>query len=383
MSKVAITKAGNTYESIKRAVFEAIDMAGGLETQIKNGDRILIKPNMVDLPPQRLNGAITRWEVSAAVAEYVCECNGRPFIADSSSIGVPTRAVFEFCNYDEVKRLGFEYFDLKEQNPAVISAPNGKKIKELQTWDKVVEADAVITVPIMKTHDQLEVTLGVKNIKGVIRDEQKKFLHKVGVVDGVVDVFQAINPIFCLTDATVGQEGFGPVYGNPVSMGLIIASKDTVASDAVSSVVMGLPADISPVTVEAAARKLGEMDLNKIEIVGESIEAVQKRFVRFSEFGLPASIPEFNFIIGENACTGCRDTIYSTLFQLEEFKTQEDIAGLNVVVGDVKELPEHCNEKNTVLVGNCAGRHSKRGEWVKGCPPNRVYIHEAFKRLKS
>ena len=382
MSRVAVIKAGETYEEIRKAVYEAIDQAGGLAEQIKNGDRVLIKPNIVDMPPERLNGAVTRWEVSAAAAEYVRECGGKPFIADSSSIGVSTRSVFEFCGYDSLKKLGLEYLDLKEQVPVTVPAPGGKRIKELQTWDKVAETDAVITVPVMKTHDQLEVTLGVKNIKGVIRDEQKKFLHKAGVVEGVVDVFQTVRPVFCITDATVGQEGFGPVYGNPVPLGLIVASRDTVACDAVSSAIMGLPADISPVTAEAALRNLGEIRLENIEIAGESIETVKRRFLRFSECGYPEGIPEFHFIVGENACTGCRDTMHSTLFQLKEFGTEQDIAGLNVVVGGISDLPEGCSKANTVLVGNCAGRHREKGEWVKGCPPNRVFIHQALKKLQ-
>lgn len=94
MSRVAVIKSGVTYKEIRKAVFEAVDRAGGLVERIKNGDRVLIKPNMVDIPPERLNGAVTRWEVSAAAAEYVRECGGRPFIADSSSIGVSTRSVF-------------------------------------------------------------------------------------------------------------------------------------------------------------------------------------------------------------------------------------------------------------------------------------------------
>lgn len=383
MSSVSIVKCGKEYNEIREGVFNAIELIGGLEDIIKPGFRVLVKPNIVDKPQQRLNGAVTRWEVTAAVCEAVAACGAIPFVGDSSSIGVDTDDVFDFCGYDNVTRMGYEVIDFKDQPSEKIPVENGKKITEISTYKVVKEADAVITVPIMKTHDQLEVTLGVKNIKGIINDSQKKLLHKIGVVDGVVDVFQTVKPVLCITDATVGQEGFGPLFGTPVEMGLIVASKDTVACDAISSMIMGHPADISPVTLEAAKRNLGEIDFNKIEVLGESIDTVKRRFKRFSEVGWPKGIPEFNFIVGENSCTGCRDTMYSTLFQLKEYGTEQKIGGLNVVVGSPEQIPDFCNKNNTVLVGNCSGKFQESGEWVKGCPPNRVYIHEAFEKLQT
>lgn len=71
---------------------------------------------------------------------------------------------------------------------------NGVVFDKINTWELVRDADAIITVPVMKTHGQTEVTLGMKNLKGLLIDPQKKDFHKRGLIEGVVDWCLHLKP---------------------------------------------------------------------------------------------------------------------------------------------------------------------------------------------
>jgi len=75
----------------------------------------------------------------------------------------------------------------------------------------------------------------------------------------------------------------GEVYetsGNPVEMNLIIAGRDPVAVDAVGAAVIGIPPEDVKHLSLAEKKGLGTCDLNQIEIIGEPIERVRKKFKR-------------------------------------------------------------------------------------------------------
>ncbi len=158
MSVVSIEKTkGNDYESIRSTVRKCIDDIGGLSDIIKPRYKVLIKPNFVAVPDDRCSGGVTRWEVVKAIAERVKEEGAIPIIAESSAAGVDTEQVIQKCEYQQLRDEGYEVIDLKKRKITKIPVENGKVIDAMTTWDLVAEADAVITVPVMKTHDQTEV----------------------------------------------------------------------------------------------------------------------------------------------------------------------------------------------------------------------------------
>lgn len=374
MSVVSIHKTGaDTYEEIKKTVWQVIDDLGGLSDIIKPGYKVLIKPNFVAVPKERLSGGVTRWEVVKAVAERVKEEGANPFIAESAAAGVDTEEVIQACGYQQLRDEGYEVIDLKSRPSAKIPVENGKVIDAMNTWDLVKEADAVISVPVMKNHDQTEVTLGMKNLKGLIADGQKKLFHRKGVVNGVVDIIQTIKPVLEIIDGTFCQQGLGPIYGETLEMDLIVGSKDIVSCDSVGSAIMGYEVDAPMITVEAYKRRLGEMNLDKIEIKGETIESVYHRFKRSSEVTIPG-LPPYTMIFDKGACTGCRNTVISALMDLKADGLEKYLDGKYIVVGPVKELPPEATKENTVLVGQCTKKMEDKGTWVPGCPPGNVFV---------
>jgi len=380
LSIVAIvkTKTGGP-KGIEKAVRQAITLAGGLQDIVKPHNLVLIKPNLVAVPLNRLTGAITRWEVCKAVADVVIEMGARPVIAESSAAGVDTEKVITAGQYDILRENGYKVVDLKRAQKCKILCPTGIVFKELNSWELVTQADVIISVPVMKTHDQTEVTLSLKNLKGLIDDQQKKEFHKQGLLEGVVDLALSIKPKFTVFDGTIGQEGLGPIFGNPVKMGLIIASRDLVAADAVGSEIMGYnPRDVM-ITVRAAARGLGVMDLNQIEIKGTPIHEVRRRFQRSCETTIEG-LPPFELMLDEGACTGCRNTVISAIMDMKSQNLQDFLNGKFIVAGPVQEskLPCGANQGDIVLVGMCAKHLQNRGNYVPGCPPNNIFVVKAI-----
>ncbi len=377
MSTVSIVKTkGNEEKDIDVAVRESIQLIGGLEDIIKPGNLVLIKPNLVAPGTERLSGAITRYEICKSIADMVKEVGAQPVIAESSAAGVDTEKVIVFGEYDKLREQGYEVVNLKKTERKKISIDTGKIVQTLDSWELVAKADVIVSVPIMKTHDQTDVTLSIKNLKGLIQDNQKKKFHTLGVFEGVVDIIECLKPRLTVIDGTVGQEGLGPVFGHPVELGVIVASKDLVAADAVTSAVMGYddPSEVK-ITRIANGRGLGEMDLNKIEIKGEKIENVRHRFKRASEVEIEG-VPPFTLIDHEGACTGCRTTIISAIMDMKADNIEHFLEGKTIVIGPLPEaeLPKDVKKEDLVLMGACTRHLKDYGTYVKGCPPNNIWV---------
>ena len=216
MSTVSIRKThGEDYASIKTVVDQVIADLGGLEDIIKPGYKVIIKPNLVACPTERLSGGVTRWEVCLAIYEAVKAVGGEPVIAESSAAGADTELTIAKCGYQELRDKGIPVIDLKQKENArcTVDIENGVVFNKINTWELVRDCDAIITVPVMKTHDQTEVTLGMKNLKGLLIDTQKKDFHKKGLIEGVVDWCLHLKPCLEIIDGTYGQQGLGGYVG--------------------------------------------------------------------------------------------------------------------------------------------------------------------------
>lgn len=374
MSVVSIQKtAGNDYASIKAAVDKVIEQLGGLEDIIKPGDKVIIKPNLVATPTERLSGGVTRWEVCKAVYEAVKAVGADAIIAESSAAGADTESVIQKCGYQALRDEGIAVIDLKKEKTCEIPVENGVLAKTIKTWEIIRDADAIITVPVMKTHDQTEITLGMKNCKGMLTDVNKKRFHSMGLVESVCDLVQTLRPVLEIIDGTFGQQGLGPIFGETKEMALIVGSKDLVACEAVTSLIMGYEIDEVNITVSAYKRGLGEKDISKIQVVGRQIDEVKSRFKRSCEVEIEGLPPSYNLIFDEQACTGCRNTVISSLMDMKAQELFPYLENMNVIVGPCKEedLPEGATPENTVCVGLCTKKLAEAREFrlAVGCPP--------------
>ena len=252
-----------------------------------------------------------------------------------------------------------------------VPIPKGKALKEVSLPKIVLDADVIISVPKMKTHDSAKVTLSLKNMKGVLPDIYKRKLHHVfGVFQGVADLCTLVKPALAVVDGIIGMEGLGPADGEPVKMGLIIAGKDLVAVDTVTSAVMGFEKEEYGCIDAAAKAGLGTADLSEIDVVGEPISKVQRRFKRVEEAMAEMSFPEgFQLIMDEKTCSGCRNIVTEVLMAVKDANQLDRAAGWTVIAGKLDKLPD-VDRGKLLLVGVCTAKFRNEGIFVGGCAPN-------------
>ncbi|RLB15654.1 MAG: hypothetical protein DRG63_06525 [Deltaproteobacteria bacterium] len=377
-AKVSIikTKQNPGYAEIYEAVKRALDLIGGIGDIIKSGDLVLINPSWVAPPVEREAGCITIPEVPRAIADIVRDLGARPVIAESSAVGVDTEKVIQTSGYKDLREMGYEVINLKKTPHVDIPTDNGKIFDTVECWELVQQADVIISVPKLKTHDQTEMTCAIKNLKGLLTDKWKRLEHQEGLFESVIDLLGAVKPKLAVVDAIVCQEGVGPVFGKPVEMDLIVAGKDLVAVDSTCAQLIGYDPSETLLTVNAAARGLGVMDPGQIEILGETLDRVKRRFLRAIEDD-PVQVEDFQLIHGEVTCTGCRNTVMSALIDMRNAGQLEYLHGITVLTGGAP-FPEGVPLENIVTVGKCMPKECRTQRHVKGCPPNNAYVVKAI-----
>jgi uncharacterized protein (DUF362 family) len=364
------------YLQVRQAVQQALDLIGGIGDIVKPDDLVLINPSWVAPPVEREAGCITIPEVTRAVADIVKDIGARAVIAESSAVGVDSEKVIEQSGYSKLRELGYEVIDLKAlKKTADLPVANARVFESIQTWDLVQQADVIISVPKLKTHDQTEMTCSIKKLKGLLTDKNKKAMHRQGLFEGVIDLLTAVKPGLAVVDAIVCQEGAGPVFGKPVEMNLVLAGKDLVAVDAVSARLIGYHPRETLLTVNAAGRGLGVMNPEQIEVVGEKLENVRRRFLRSIE-DEPVTMEGFELIHGEAACTGCRNTVMSALIDMRNADQLMYLPGVTVLTGDAP-MPDGVSDEGVVTVGLCM-KDNQNARHVKGCPPNNFLVVKAI-----
>jgi len=377
-SQVAIVKTRQDpdYDQIRCAVENAVNLLGGIRDIVKPGQKALVNPSWVTTVTKREEAAITLPEVTRAVADIVKDAGARPIIAESSAIGVDSERVISGSGYQRLRDMDYEVVDLKKTGVAIVPVENGKIFKEIQTYKLVTEVDAIIPVAKLKTHDQAELTAAIKKLKGLLTDKYKREFHQQGVFEGCVDWYDALRPRLSIVDAIYCQEGLGPIFGKLVEMDLIVAGRDAVAVDAVCGYVTGFEPEEVPITAEAARRKLGLAERKDIEILGERIESVYRRFMRVLEDDR-LKIEGLDLIYGNITCSGCRMGIMSSLFDMKVANQLIYLPGVAIVTGD-PDIPEYIPRDSLVTVGRCVPAHKRSKRHVKGCPPNNLDIVRAI-----
>jgi hypothetical protein len=257
-----------------------------------------------------------------------------------------------------------------------VDIEGGEILRKAETFELVTQADVIVSVPKMKTHDQTEITCSLKKLKGLVTDKQKRRMHRDGVFKGVVDITMLLKPRLAVVDAILCQEGLGPIFGRPVEMNLIIAGKDLVAVDSICGQIMGYEPEEVLITKFAAERGLGVMENHMIEIAGEPLHNVKRRFMRSVEDD-PVKVDGFSLLFGGITCTGCRNTVMSALVDMKNAGQLKYLPGVTVITGD-PDVPDDVPRDGIVSVGQCVPKRRRGKRFVKGCPPNNAYVVEAI-----
>ncbi len=272
-SKVAVVKGQRGYEP----VLKALDLVN-YDTALSGWDKVLIKVNFITVKTWE-TGATTDPIVVEAIIRRLKDLSVEIYVVESDATMTNADKAFEVTGMKEMcKRNGVECLNLRHVKDRVrIDIPHGEALRSISV-PRIVTESAIISAAKLKTHMSTGVTLGMKNMFGLLPDKLKAKYHMKGISKVIVDINTALKPTLTLIDGFVAMEGRGPAGGTPVKTDLIIAGSDPVATDSTGCRIMGFdPHEVSHVR-KAYERALGNID--DIEVLGERLEDVTRRFAR-------------------------------------------------------------------------------------------------------
>jgi uncharacterized protein (DUF362 family) len=387
------------------AADNAMAALGGIENWVKPGDRVLLKPNIMSAGSAPM---ITHIDLLKGLYCLLKDAGASEVIVGENSVcGLSPRKQMDYTGYHQaLLRLGCKVVFFDEDEWVYCRCDDNVCLQDMHLPRSLVEADLWITVPVMKTHIATGSTLGLKNSHGILADEDKARHHRTrpasrtSLWDKFVDILAAARPDLCVMDAFEAMEGQGPSHGHMVQMGLVLASDDVVACDAVTDALMGFANLESPLPRIAHQRGLGIADMERIEVVGEPLEKHRRDFIKAVPGDEPGHDPEGLVVLRGDVCRGgCGMPLclITDTFKKVIGPDLADLGPLYVLCG--LDPPEPPDDRFIFVFGDCAiystwhmryrRRPARIGPWwkpkpgyveVPGCPPlSLVWIREFAK----
>ncbi len=388
-TKVAIVK----YEKPVESVEKAIALSGALDT-LKKGDRVFIKPNIVfwsrsvAMPPW---GVITTTRVVEDVLRQVIKRKpGEIIIGEGTVTSDPqdretSEHAFETLGYNEIARkYGAKIINVFDKNFRQVDLGGGIR---LNLAEDLLDADFVISLPVLKTHAQTRVSLSMKNIKGCLDMESRKLCHSADMVNDLD--FHVSRLVKALPEACTIIDGIytlerGPAYtGNARRSNIILASSDLLAADITGAALLGFnPTEVPHIKICCKEANIFPSP-ESVELVGEPL----KNMVRPHKWAFPYNkddtlplnlerigvkgffLPRYDHSI----CTYCSELmgpIQMTIGKTWDGKAFDDV---EVLTGKIHRPTP--GMKHTILLGQCQVKLNKENKYIKnrilvpGCPP--------------
>ena len=255
MAKIIIRQSSYDYEILRAHLFEILDSLDGNLIQRKS--RVVIKPNLL-LPATPERAVLTHPLIVRIVAEYALQRGALVQISDSQATGSFGRILKLSGIGDALKGLDCDVRPFKKSVEVDIGEPFGT----IEMAEEAMKADVLINLAKLKTHSQMLLTLGVKNIFGCIVGFRKPEWHMRAGIDReifaklLVQIYRAVNPSMTIVDGILAMEGAGPgKRGKPKYVGNIIAGNDAIAVDTIICKALGM--DPERLLTNKVARQMG------------------------------------------------------------------------------------------------------------------------------
>jgi uncharacterized protein (DUF362 family) len=397
---VAIVRYAKPLESVRKAV----ERSHGLDHLPPNA-KVFIKPNIVfwtKAVPFPKWGVIT---TSRIVEDMIVLLKERGI--DDITIGEGTVTMnpkdfetpahaFETLGYGKLKdRYGITYFNIFERPFKKVDLGDGV---EVRFNVDVLESDFVVDLPVMKAHNQTVVSLGIKNLKGLIDIPSRKKCHNMtpgkDLHFWVSKLADKMPPLFTLIDGIYTNErGPGP-DGKLHRTDLLVASGDVLSADMVGAKILGYTPEQVPHLRHAAEHRNRPRDFSDIEVIGERIEDVARRheydfeYRQTDEAILPTPLVNqglkgvFYHKYDLSMCTYCSGLNGLMISAIRFAWKGQPWDDVEILTG--KSMPPTAAKKKTILFGKCIYQAQKDNPDIqemipiKGCPPKPAEMLKAL-----
>lgn len=234
---------------------------------VPRNSTVVLKPNLCTAVPEQIESSNTKLDVTAAVVEVLLEQTNKISIVEADHIRQTTEYVYEATGYTEVaKKYGVSLVNLSKMPTVNRPCP---PVGEVALPRPLLECDAFISIPVLKTHALTYFTGVLKNQWGCVPIALDRIQHHGAIHQMLASLHRVFHPQFSVVDATVCMEGRGPVAGKPRRLDLILASQDGVALDATCMRLIGLEPNLSRHVVFAAKQGLGNIEAERIAVDGD------------------------------------------------------------------------------------------------------------------
>jgi uncharacterized protein (DUF362 family) len=399
-SLVSIVKFEKPLESVRKAV----DLCKGLD-HLPSKAKVFIKPNIVfwsrkvQFPKW---GVITTSRVVEDMVVLLKEMGIDDItigegIVTASKIDKETSAhAFESLGYNVLKkRYGVKSINVFDREFKKVEIEEGEF---LNFNADIIESDFVVDIPVLKTHVQAVVTLGIKNLKGTIDIPSRKKCHNAdpdrGLDHWLAKLADVMPQMLTVLDGIYTTER-GPGFDGKVHRSnILVASADVLSADMVGAKILGYETAKVPYLLNAARNRNRPVDLSDVEIVGEKIESVASlhkyTFPYNKEETLPLPMAKMGIKglayrkYDDTMCTYCSSINRVILGAIAMAWKGEPWDDVEVLTG--KRMEPTPDKKKTILLGKCMYQRHKDNPAIqelipiKSCPPQPKSIVKAFQQ---
>lgn len=270
-SKVHLQKIEDySLENVEQFVQNSLKVLSPEAPLFGPGQRVLLKPNLLrGFKPERC--VTTHPVVVEAVCRVLKDMSVQQIvISDSPALG-SLSAVADKAGYGFLeKKYGVQILPLTDPVPF----ENTEQVPHLKIAGCLEHYDRIINLPKVKSHCQMTMTLGIKNLFGLVIGKRKPVLHclvkndKLKFGKMLIDIARHVNPCLTIVDGIQAMQGQGPINGTPYPLGVMGASKDMTALDRVFADLLNIPLNKVYALEAARLKQFGQFNLEDMEISG-------------------------------------------------------------------------------------------------------------------
>ena len=389
MGNTSYTVAVHSDETIKTMVSNCLQDLGGIEKLVPPGSRILLKPNMV-VAKSNSTGATTNPLILDTLIEHLIRTSPwEIIIGESSEVGDDTLQAYKITGvYDIAKKWKVTLLDFKKDHQVYVDVPKGKVLKKVLIAETVTKVDYLINLPILKVHSQTTVTIGMKNLKGCIADQEKSRFHRLNLSQCIADLNTVVIPDLTIVDATLCSLEW-ELGGMPVRLNTVLAAKNVLAADIVAASMLGYRIDEVKHLLLAAQAHLGPADLEEIKIISpKKLKEAKSDRVNSKEF--PFYLPGL-IVIEKGTCSSCKGALLAAMRRLYK---EGSSPGCTILMGQ-RLRDRECefvptfkygtvkSKKPLVSIGQCCSWvvNNYPSKQIKGCPVKAEAIYRYLRMI--
>ncbi|MCL1878367.1 MAG: DUF362 domain-containing protein [Defluviitaleaceae bacterium] len=338
---------GTEWATMTRDALTASD----IEKYLKPHYKVAIKPNLVTPQPPS-NGATTHPEVVEGIILFLKEFGVTNIsVIESSAIGYDTKKAYAVADYEPLqKKYGVPLIDLKNSSSKKLTHSGCA----IEIYEKALETDFLINVPVLKAHCQTRLTCNMKNLKGCITEKDMRNFHTMGLHKPIAVLNALLKTGYCVVDGICGDLSFEE-GGTPLTANRIIVGQNPTEVDSFCAELIGYrPDDIEYLSI---GKKMGlgnyfSSETQIVELNADKKPLHSEKSKRISE--------RYKSLIEEDAaCSVCCAALIHALHRCGKSRQK-----IHIGQGFI-------NKTGAFGVGNCTRGFKK---YVPGCPPSAADI---------